>query len=515
MRKESARGAGRWSALAASIVVVIAAIGCSRGPDAPVLRSEVQKKLDQRFKPGLFELVGLKRQGSAPLTGSEAGAQRLAVYFNATLKLTQGYDFGSWDGLSAGTLAQVLGATEKGLVGIKAGDSRPGQLIKVYGSSTYEWASNGWQSIEATTAGVTRTPAPGDAAPSARSKQLIDRLAALVDIPPPGVPPSDEAMISEELDQAFRTITARRERRKHAYIVASGPEDGEYHPIAESVMARVTRLGEKLKVRNLVTQGSVENARLIGTRQADYALIQSNVAAMAFAGEGPFAQASAVTSLRALGSLFPEPVHVVVGSTSRIRKIADLRGKRVAVGARDSGTRADALTVLAAHGLTVKDLAEVRDEGLEAAAARLGTGHLDAFFATVGAPTRALQVLATRHPIRLVSLDAAAIERLVTQSAGLVRLLVPANTYPGQKDDVTTVAAAALLVTHGDVPNAEAAVLLRLVFENPDYLAAGSAQGAKISKRSGLRGITIPVHPAAGQYFGPSAPGAPAAPPKG
>jgi TRAP-type uncharacterized transport system substrate-binding protein len=40
-----------------------------------------------------------------------------------------------------------------------------------------------------------------------------------------------------------------------------------------------------------------------------------------------------------------------------------------------------------------------------------------------------------------------------------------------------------------------------LVSENPDYLSAGSAQGAKVSKRTGLRGITIPVHPAAGKYF--------------
>jgi TRAP transporter TAXI family solute receptor len=173
--------------------------------------------------------------------------------------------------------------------------------------------------------------------------------------------------------------------------------------------------------------------------------------------------------------------------------------------------------VLAAHGLAPNDLAEVRDEGLEAAARRLRAGQLDAFFATVGAPARELQRLATRHPIRLVSLDAAAVERLVTQNPGLVRLLVPANTYPGQEADVTTVAAAALLVTHADVPEAEAAVVLRLVFENPDYLSAGSGQGAKISKRSGLRGITVPVHPAASRYFGapPPGPGAPAGPPKG
>jgi TRAP-type uncharacterized transport system substrate-binding protein len=98
-----------------------------------------------------------------------------------------------------------------------------------------------------------------------------------------------------------------------------------------------------------------------------------------------------------------------------------------------------------------------------------------------------------------------------------VRLVLPANTYPEQKENVTTVAATALLVTRADVPEGEAEVVLRLVFENPDYLSAGSSQGAKIAKRTGLRGITIPMHPATARYFGPAAPappGGPAAQPK-
>ena len=81
---------------------------------------------------------------------------------------------------------------------------------------------------------------------------------------------------------------------------------------------------------------------------------------------------------------------------------------------------------------------------------------------------------------------------------------------------MTTLATTALLVTHADVPDSEAAAVLRLVFENPGYLSAATAQGAKIAKRTGLRGITIPVHPAAGGYFGvppASAPGGPGTPP--
>jgi hypothetical protein len=48
-------------------------------------------------------------------------------------------------------------------------------------------------------------------------------------------------------------------------------------------------------------------------------------------------------------------------------------------------------------------------------------------------------------------------------------------------------------------------LLVKLIFEKTDYLMTASAQGAKISKRSGLRGITIPVHAGATQYFGTGA----------
>ena len=104
--------AGRRIGPAVLLAVTAMAVGCSRGPDATALRTEVQGKLDQRFKPGLFGLDRFRRQGSAPLPASDAGAKRLAVYFNATLKLNQGYDFGDLEGLSPATLAHILGATE-------------------------------------------------------------------------------------------------------------------------------------------------------------------------------------------------------------------------------------------------------------------------------------------------------------------------------------------------------------------------------------------------------------------
>jgi TRAP-type uncharacterized transport system substrate-binding protein len=124
----------------------------------------------------------------------------------------------------------------------------------------------------------------------------------------------------------------------------------------------------------------------------------------------------------------------------------------------------------------------------------------------VGAPARALQRLAAEHPIRLLPVSTAAAGRVVAEQPGLVRLTLPANTYPGQTEAVATVAPTALLAATLDTPHDEVKALLEVAFEATDYLAAGSAQGVKIDKGTALRGVSIPLHPAAAAYFGAPVP---------
>jgi TRAP transporter TAXI family solute receptor len=230
--------------------------------------------------------------------------------------------------------------------------------------------------------------------------------------------------------------------------------------------------------------------------------VQSDVAWLAASGAGPFSVDGPQTRLAALGSLYPEAVHIVVAAGSPIRRVEDLRGKRVDLGTPQSGTRLNALAVLQAHRMTGKDLAEARGDGPQASLHTLRAGRIDAFFTTIGAPARELQRLAAVFPIRLVPIGAGPAARLAADQPGVVRLTLPANTYPGQTEATATVATTALLVATLDTPADEAKALLALAFESTDYLAAGSAQGVKISKASGLRGIAIPLHPVAAEYFG-------------
>src|SRR5688572_11280350 len=179
-------------AWASVICTVLLAAGCTRAVDESRLATDLQNRLDRDLSPNLFELVGIRREGSAPLPAAgESQAPRVIVYYNATLRLARDYSFGGWDQLAPSSVAYALGATDKGVFGLSA-QNRAGETVRAYGSAIYEETADGWTAV-ASAAPVTASAAPNlDATgPSLRSKQLIDKLAEKVNLPPPGVTPQD------------------------------------------------------------------------------------------------------------------------------------------------------------------------------------------------------------------------------------------------------------------------------------------------------------------------------------
>ena len=474
---------------------VLLVAGCSRTVDESRLSTDLQNRLDRELSPDLFTLVGIRREGSAPLPAGESGASRVIVYFNASLQLARDYTFGGWDQLAPSSVSYALGATEKGVFGLKA-NNRKGEVVRAYGSATYEEGPNGWVAVASAPAHTASAPPDLDATgPSLRSKQLIDALAAKVNLPPPGVTPQDDEIIAQELARASENIERRVQRRARTFTLATGATDSEYARFGRSFVDAVTAAAPAVKLRQRESEGSVDNAHLLARGEADYAIIQADVAAAAVAGEDVFARGGPLASLRAVGALFPEAIHLVVLANSPIREVGQLRGHRVAIGAPGSGTRFDALAVLEAHGLKATDLAEARGDATAAALAGLKKGQVHAVFLTAQAPTRALQQLAVSPGLRLIPLNAGAVQRVIALRPGLTPLTLPANTYPQQHEPIITVASTALLVTTADAPDAEVAAVADLVYRRMPAGYAGSADVIRVSPQNKNRGVTIPQHP--------------------
>jgi TRAP transporter TAXI family solute receptor len=416
------------------------------------------------------------------------------VYFNAVLRFVAAYDPSDWEALSPALVANALGATDQGLLGLGPGRHQPGAEFRGHGSLIYRKADAGWvpSSDRLTEAGA---GAEAAASGTPGADELVQRLAKIV-MQSRETRGADREIITEEVDRALRNITLRLQREHEGVALAAGPEGGEYWRFLTSV----TRgLPESARVQVVATEGSVANAFLVESQRARVGVLQSDVAAAAVTGQGLFAETGPLSHLRAAASLFPEPVHIVVRADSDIERIADLAGRRVALGSPESGSRHTALRLLAHAGVDPGGLQRVEYGDPADALARLAAGELDAVIEVASAPWQQLQAAMRTAPLRLIALDPGHAAQIGADLPGLVPLTIPARTYAGQAAAVPTVAATALLVAHSDVAEATVEALLEYF-----YAAAaerGGVLAARLSRERAQTGITIPMHGGAQRFF--------------
>lgn len=266
------------------------------------------------------------------------------------------------------------------------------------------------------------------------------------------------------------------------------------------------------------TQGSIENALLLGSGQVEAAFIAADIARWAYSGRSPpakscrgvqtpeagtalLAKSGAITNLRAIAALYPEAIHVVARAGAKIRTLADLKDKRVAMGEPGSGTLAEARLVLAAAGLSECRL-KMQYPRLSEAAAQLERQSLDAFFVTGGYPVPAISEAASMVPVRLVPVIGAARAKL-EREFGFTAQTIPGGTYPGLDAEIQTVGTTALFVVSATAPDELVYDITKALWQDATrrILDNGHPAGKLIRFENALKGVTIPLHPGAARYY--------------
>ncbi len=469
-----------------ALCLLAALVGCSSAPDEETVSRDVAARLATAFDGDVLGIDALRRLGSAPAPDAADGTPRRIVYYNATLNLARDYAFNDWDALNPQSLATLLGATARGVSGLEPAGNRAGDTLRVHGSITYRKDGDGWRPVAFIQPPPAQAPPMDNTGSASHARSVIERIRNLFDNPPAEEEPA-RAIITEELDAAYHQIALRLERLERAFLIAGGPIGGEYDRLARAMAAFGNQRG--IRSAALETDGSLENLNLLAANRADVAIVQNDVAARFVAEQGDKPGPHAI---RALGSLFPEPLHLVVRADSDIHSVADLAGKRFDLGLRDSGSRRTAEAVLKAHGV---DVASLTDEarGGPAAAQALRDGEIDGFAAVINAPARFIQELSADLDIRLLPIEGPA----PAGEPGLVPITMPQGTYPGQSQPTPTLAVAALLVGRADLDAEDARSLVESVYQHIDFPSLGSGAGGQISARNARVGISIPLHEAA------------------
>lgn len=288
---------------------------------------------------------------------------------------------------------------------------------------------------------------------------------------------------------------------KKFYSIGTATISGTYYPTGNSI-ARVlsTNIGGVAAIAE-PTAGSLANIEYLRRGQIDLALLQSDVAWQA----GNSTADDRFRELRIIASLYSEVIQLVVRDNSNIKELKDLKGCRIAVGEKDSGSAASIIPVFKAAGLAESDYTIVY-ERFTRATESLIDGYVDAVYYAGAAPADGITRLNVKMPVRLISIPADVRQKLLAEHPYFTGETILAGSYKNQKSDVTTIGFRALLAGTARLSANEIFNILQAIYESP------TAQSElKLRKSDATRGIQPEMlHEGARRFF--AAPGSTASP---
>ena len=283
-----------------------------------------------------------------------------------------------------------------------------------------------------------------------------------------------------------------------AMTMGTGGTAGTYYGYG-GILGNQIKTAAGITVNVVSTDGS--KANILGIDAGNYQLgtVQSDVMAYAYAGTRSFEAEGALDSFRVIGGLYAEAVQLVTMNPD-ITSVADLRGKKVSIGAAGSGVYFNAVDILAAAGMTEEDIVPQYQSFGDSADA-LKDGKIDAAFIVAGAPTPAIQELCATAQAYLVPVDGDVAAKLMQDSPYYTSYTIPAGTYDGQTADVTTVTVKATLIVSTNASEDDVYNLTAAIFENISAISAAHAKGKELSLENATSGMTAPFHKGAARYF--------------
>ncbi len=283
-----------------------------------------------------------------------------------------------------------------------------------------------------------------------------------------------------------------------AMTMGTGGTSGTYYGYG-GVLGNQIKSSAGITVNVVSTDGS--KANILGIDAGNYQLgtVQSDVMAYAWAGTRSFEKDGKIDSFRVVGGLYAEAVQLVTMDPA-IKSVADLKGKKVSIGASGSGVYFNAIDVLGAAGLSEADI-QPQYQSFGDSADALKDGKIDAAFIVAGAPTPAIQELTTSKTAYLVPIDGDIAAKLMNDSPFYTAYKIPAGTYTGQTADVTTVTVKATLIVSADASEDDVYNLTAAIFDNIDAITTAHAKGAELSIENATSGMEAPFHKGAAKYF--------------
>lgn len=300
-----------------------------------------------------------------------------------------------------------------------------------------------------------------------------------------------------------KAAAGKVDRSKEFITVLTGPTSGIYFPIGGAFSKVVGEMGYKTSAT--ATGATAENINAILTGKGEMAIAMSDSVIQAVEAFGAYQGKPKAENLRAMMGLWPNVCQIVTTKDSGITKFTDLKGKRVGVGAPNSGVELNARMMFEAHGMTYKD-AKVDYLSYGEAIDQIKNGQCDVAFVTSGLGNATIKELGTAKEIVFVPVEGEALKRLTAKYPFYVEWKIPKETY-GTKVDTTTAAVMNIMLVSKNLSDDVVYDLLTGIYSQKGLETIGASHATakrEIKPETALRGIkgtSVKLHPGAEKYY--------------
>jgi uncharacterized protein len=295
-----------------------------------------------------------------------------------------------------------------------------------------------------------------------------------------------------------------------SYILATATTGGTYYPVGVALATLVKvklEPGESISMSAISSAGSGENVKLLREDQAQFAILQALFGAWAAEGTGMLEAEGPQPHLRSISMLWQNVEHFVVtpdmAKSGTIEDLAEFGVAPFSIGARNSGTEGSGRAIMAGLGIDPDEVFEVAYMGYTPSAEALQNGTIKGANLPGGVPVSAVAqaFAALGGDLVILEFTEEQVARANSEFEVWPAYEIPADTYPGQSEAVTTIAQPNFLAVRDDVSEEDVYLITKTMYENLPFLQNIHAATKDMALEKALAGLPIPLHPGALRFY--------------
>ncbi len=281
-------------------------------------------------------------------------------------------------------------------------------------------------------------------------------------------------------------------------VIAGSSVKGTWYRFAGGVASLVDKYIPGYKATAQPSPGSVKNARDLKTGEIDLGMLLPSAAFQAYNGEKPFK--SPLKNLRAVYNTYSFPMHIIVKQDSKIKSLADMKGKTIGTGPPGSVSMLISRVILKMAGVNPNEV-KFRSLSPGENTSALADGNIDVSFVLTGTASAAISQLMTMHEVRYVPMSAAVLKKTNAKYPYMVPGVIKAGTYERVKTDVPCITMWGLMCTTTKMSNDLIYQITKVTFEHKPELVKILKLVKEMTPANGGNNVPIPLHPGAEKYY--------------